>query len=69
MVKAITKEQIAELDVEVFSGRIFVVNTVEETNKAGAKLKEYPFIGFDTETRPNFKKRAEQQNSPYPTVN
>lgn len=56
MVATITKEQIAELDVEVYSSRIYVVNTEEEANKAVEALRNYPLIGFDTETKPNFKK-------------
>jgi ribonuclease D len=56
MVAAITKEEIAELDVEVFPSRIFVVNTEEEANEAVKNIRKYKLIGFDTETKPNFKK-------------
>lgn len=56
MVTTITKEEIAELNVEVFPGRIFVVNTAEEADKAVEDLKQYNLIGFDTETKPSFKK-------------
>ena len=56
MVATITKEQIAELAVEVFPCPIYVVNAEEEANKAVEILRKYKLIGFDTETKPNFKK-------------
>jgi ribonuclease D len=56
MVASITKEEIAELEVEVFPCRIYVVNSEEEANKAVEELRKYKLIGFDTETKPNFKK-------------
>ncbi len=52
----ITKEEINTLPVVTFDGRIFVVQTEDEVNKAVAYLSEYKEIGFDTETRPCFKK-------------
>lgn len=52
----ITKEEINTLPVVSFDGRIFVVNTEEEVNKAVAYLSDFQEIGFDTETRPSFKK-------------
>lgn len=52
----ITKEEIAQLPVESFDGRIFTINTVAEADKAVAYLKDFPVVGFDTETRPCFTK-------------
>lgn len=52
----ITKEAIAELPVEQFPGRIIVSTTERETNKAVDYLLKFPYLGFDTETRPSFKK-------------
>lgn len=52
----ISKEQIATLPTAVFAGRSIVIQTEEETNKAASYLSGYDAIGFDTETRPSFKK-------------
>lgn len=56
MVKIITKESIAELPIARFDGRIIVVNTEQDAEKAVAYLKQFKAVGFDTETRPSFKK-------------
>lgn len=52
----ITKEQIAQMDTITFPGRIVVVQTLPETEKAVAYLRTLRIIGFDTETRPAFRK-------------
>lgn len=52
----ITKEELAELPLEEFEGRIFVVLTEKEADKAVDYLMKFKTLGFDTETRPNFKK-------------
>ena len=52
----IEKEQIAEMPVETFSGKIIVVNTGFEAEKAVHFLQTQPLIGFDTETKPAFKR-------------
>lgn len=52
----ITKEEIADLDVEEFTGRIILVTTKKDADKAVGYLKQYPCVGFDTETRPSFRK-------------
>lgn len=52
----ITKEEIAKLAVEEFKGRIITILTKEDTDKAVDYLLRYPIVGFDTETRPSFKK-------------
>lgn len=56
MGRTITKEEIAKYEVEEFSGRIIVINTLQDTEKAVRYLSEFKVIGFDTETRPAFKK-------------
>lgn len=56
MVKSITKEDLAQLPLEVFSGRIIVIQNEAEAIKACDYLKSCDTIGFDTETRPAFKK-------------
>ncbi len=52
----ITKEQIAELPRVEFPGTIKVVNTSAEAKRAVEILKKYPILGFDTESKPTFKK-------------
>ena len=52
----ISKEEINTLPAVTFVGRIFVVHTEEEVTKAVSYLSGYDEIGFDTETRPSFKK-------------
>lgn len=56
MVNTISKELIATLPVAVFSGRIIVIQTESEAQKAVSYLKKYKVLGFDSETRPSFKK-------------
>lgn len=57
----ITKEEINTLPVVLFEGRIFVVQTEEEADKAVTYLSKFDEIGFDTETRPSFKKGVRHQ--------
>lgn len=52
----ITKEEVNELPNVLFNGRVIVVQTLEEADKASKYLSKYKVIGFDTETRPSFKK-------------
>ncbi|MFZ4456291.1 MAG: 3'-5' exonuclease [Bacteroidales bacterium] len=55
-VTQITKEEVNTLPVVAFEGRIITIQTLEEADKAAAYLSKYQVIGFDTETRPSFKK-------------
>ena len=52
----ITKEELAELEVESFPGKIYIINSVADARKAITYLKKYNYLGFDTETRPSFQK-------------
>ena len=54
--RRITKEEIATFSIEEFNGRIFVVDTPDKADKAVSYLSEFKNLGFDTETRPTFKK-------------
>lgn len=56
MVNSIAKEDLRKLPDEVFEGRVIVVQTQGEAEKAIEYLKGFDTIGFDTETRPAFKK-------------
>ena len=50
------KAQISSLPVAQFPGRIIVILTPGETEKAVRYLSSQPILGFDTETRPSFKR-------------
>lgn len=50
------KSDIVALPRAVFDGRIFVINTEAEAEKAVAYLLGQDILGVDTETRPSFKK-------------
>ena len=52
----ITKEEIATLNIEEFNGQIFVIDTPEKADLAVSYLSEFNNLGFDTETRPTFRK-------------
>ncbi len=52
----ISKETIATLPVESFPGKIVVVDSETGVENAIADLRREKIIGFDTETRPTFKK-------------
>lgn len=52
----INKQQLAELDKETFEGKIYVVDHHYEVENAVAYLSTKPALGFDTETKPSFKR-------------
>ena len=54
--KKITKEEINQLPIARFEGDIMVVNTPELLQSALDQLEQEKILGFDTETRPAFKK-------------
>ena len=52
----ITKEEISLLPVNKFEGEIYVVDNVSDVAKCAKYLKQHSVLGFDTETKPSFKK-------------
>ena len=52
----IAKADIAQMPSEHFSGRIIVIHSVNDVEKAVNYLKSFPIVGIDTETRPSFAK-------------
>ena len=52
----IAKADIAQMPSELFGGRIIVVHSVGDVEKAANYLRGYPILGIDTETRPSFAK-------------
>ena len=53
---SITKEKISSMPTVIFSGQISVIDTLEGATDAFKILKQQNIVGFDTETRPSFKK-------------
>jgi len=54
--KSISKEEINELPLEAFEGEIVIIDSDEGLNEAVEYLKQFPVLGFDTETKPSFTK-------------
>ncbi|RZT93440.1 3'-5' exonuclease [Ancylomarina subtilis] len=54
--KSITKEEINELPLEAFEGEIVIIDSNEGLDEAVEYLKQFPVLGFDTETKPSFTK-------------
>ena len=52
----ISKEEIRKLPLIVFQGTTHIIDTSEKATEAIEKLNEEKLIGFDTETKPVFKK-------------
>lgn len=52
----ISKEELAALPTEVFGGKIVLVDKLEQVKEACEVLANADVIGFDTETKPSFKK-------------
>ncbi len=53
---SITKEEIQKLPLGFFKGDIVIVNDKETLNKAIEEIKKHGKWGFDTETKPAFRK-------------
>ncbi|MCF6240200.1 MAG: 3'-5' exonuclease domain-containing protein 2 [Bacteroidales bacterium] len=54
--KSISREEMNELPLKAFEGKIHVVEKEDDIRKAVAFLSQFDKIGFDTETKPAFKK-------------
>lgn len=54
--RTIDKKELKELPKAVFPGRIYVIQSEMETEKAVAYLSSQPVVGIDSETRPCFTK-------------
>lgn len=55
-INTITKDAIAKLPTEEFTGQIVVINNPLQVESAIDYLKQFSEVGFDTETRPSFLK-------------
>lgn len=54
--RTIDKDTINELPKVLFEGKIHVIQTPQEAERAVAYLKTCPIVGIDSETRPSFTK-------------
>lgn len=54
--KEITKDEVNTLDVRQFEGEIRVIEDQESFREAMEELRRFEVLGFDTETKPAFKK-------------
>lgn len=61
LVLSISKEQLSALPTVTYPGHIIVINTVEQAKSALETIARYPVIGFDTETKPSFRKGRTNQ--------
>ena len=52
----ISKEELNALPLAQFDGKIHVIERYEIAESVADRLKSYPVLGFDTETRPSFAK-------------
>lgn len=53
---SITKDQIAELPLETFNGEIIIIDKADQVQDAVNRLLMFNTLGFDTETKPAFKR-------------
>jgi len=54
--RTISSEEIARLPIRRYQGEVCVVATAEELEQALSDLRQECVVGFDTETRPAFRK-------------
>ncbi|MFZ0281910.1 MAG: 3'-5' exonuclease [Bacteroidales bacterium] len=54
--ETLTSEDLEKYDVSWFKGEIVVIEDLSTFRESFPKLKNSPILGFDTETRPSFKK-------------
>ncbi len=54
--RTINKDELKELPKAFFPGRIYVIQSETEVEKAIAYLYSHPILGIDSETRPSFTK-------------
>ena len=59
--ESITKEELTDLPLRWFEGKIIVVDSMPKLKGAIKILQNETIIGFDTETKPSFKKGVNNQ--------
>lgn len=56
MEKTITKEELNQLPLKHFEGRVDVIEDVQVIEQLVTELEQHAVLGFDTETKPSFQK-------------
>ena len=59
----LTKEHIKTLPVSSFEGKIHLITEINDVSDAIKTLRNHPVLGFDTETRPVFRKGVQHDVS------
>ncbi len=54
----ISKEEVNKLDLNYFKGKIYLIDKHKQVPQACAHLQQFKILGFDTETKPTFKKNS-----------
>jgi ribonuclease D len=54
--KSITKDRINELPLYKYEGKVVIAGTDKQIDKAVFEIEEHDLVGFDTESKPAFKK-------------
>ena len=54
--KRITKQEINELPLFKYEGKVVIAATEQQVDKAIFEIEEHAVVGFDTESKPTFKK-------------
>jgi ribonuclease D len=53
---SITSEELNLLPLKAFEGKVHVITEVEKLDKIKLEIEKHEIVGFDTETRPSFKR-------------
>ena len=53
---SIEKQVINQMQQVTFAGRIHIISAISQVKSAVAALRKFPVVGFDTETRPCFRR-------------
>ncbi|MEA3446188.1 MAG: 3'-5' exonuclease [Bacteroidota bacterium] len=61
--KQITKEEIYELPLKAFDGEVVVIDFHKDVDRVIPEIMKETMLGFDTETKPSFKKGRSNNNS------
>jgi len=56
IVREISREQMADLPIRRYEGEVCLVTTPPDLERAVADIRQQSVVGFDTETRPSFRK-------------
>ena len=56
LMRSISKEDLANLPIRRYEGKVSLVETSRELEQARADIRQERVVGLDTETRPSFKK-------------